>query len=108
MAISHRFISLKLLKNWIISGSSERNAITQGASNFATRTGGCIQWVARSSQSDYVAITSDNSGCYSYVGRIGGRQVLNLQRGGCTRAGTIEHEMLHALGVWHEQSRPDR
>ena len=91
-----------------ISGSSERNAINRGASNFGTRTGGCVRGIPRTSQSNYVAITSDDAGCYAYAGRQGGRQVLNLQRGGCLRSGTIEHEMLHALGVWHEHSRPDR
>ena len=95
-------------RNTILSGSSERNAINQAASNFNTRTGGCVRWVPRTSQSSYVAITSSSSGCFAYVGMNGGRQVLNLQRPGCLRAGTIEHEMLHALGVWHEQSRPDR
>ena len=53
-------------------------------------------------------IRGDDSGCWSFVGRQGGRQVLNLQRSGCVRPGTVEHEMLHALGTYHEQSRPDR
>ena len=29
-------------------------------------------------------------------------------RGNCYSTGTIEHEFLHALGVWHQQSRSDR
>ena len=37
----------------------------------------------------------------------GGRQELNLANG-CLGIATIEHEFLHALGVHHEQNRPDR
>jgi len=59
---------------------------------------------------DYVFIEkgAGGSGCWSYVGRLGGRQVLNLQSPGCVYQGTVEHEAIHALGFFHEQSRPDR
>ena len=84
--------------------------IRQAASEFDTRTGGCVKWVERTTETDYVAIKSDDSGCWSYVGQISGKQYLNLQSPGCvwTGGGTVQHEMLHALGTHHEQSRPDR
>ena len=57
-----------------------------------------------------VYITSLNSGCWSYVGEMTQwkSQGLNLQSPGCDSLGTSMHELLHALGQAHEQSRPDR
>ncbi|VEN34736.1 unnamed protein product [Callosobruchus maculatus] len=53
-------------------------------------------------------------GCWSFVGRFGGAQIVSLQppdkRGpNCLGTeGRALHELMHALGVFHEQSRWDR
>jgi hypothetical protein len=46
------------------------------------------------------------AGCWSYVGMQGGMQPIGLALG-CGTGSTI-HEIGHALGLWHEQSRIDR
>ncbi|MFO0605376.1 MAG: M12 family metallopeptidase [Polyangiales bacterium] len=47
-----------------------------------------------------------SAGCSSFVGRQGAMQPVNLNAA-CGRGATI-HELGHAVGLWHEQSRADR
>lgn len=70
----------------------------------------CIRFRPRTqADRDYLWITNTNTGCWSSVGRIGGRQQLNLQSPGCLfTLGTPVHELMHAAGFLHEQSRPER
>jgi len=61
-------------------------------------------------QSPAVYIDSKDLGCFSYVGQVSSQdsQDLNLEVPGCDTVGVAIHEILHALGLVHEQSRPDR
>lgn len=70
----------------------------------------CIKLEPKESgDTDYIEFTNTPTGCWSSVGRIGGRQAVNLKSPSCTfRRGTIIHEIMHALGFFHEQNRPDR
>ncbi len=64
-----------------------------------------VQFVPRTAESDYVEVIS-SSGNWSYVGVVGGKQQLSIYN--WSYQFIIMHELAHALGVWHEQSRPDR
>ncbi|XP_018332155.1 zinc metalloproteinase nas-14-like isoform X2 [Agrilus planipennis] len=77
----------------------------------------CVKLIPWDRQTvDYIHIqpVKDPSGCWSHVGRRGGEQVVSLQAPtdyspGCLASeGTPIHEIMHALGTFHEQSRWDR
>lgn len=64
-----------------------------------------VTLVPRTNQSNYVQFTRASNLCNSNVGMIGGRQDINY--GDCGFGGVV-HEIGHAIGLWHEQSRWDR
>ncbi|XP_041967541.1 meprin A subunit beta isoform X1 [Alosa sapidissima] len=67
----------------------------------------CIDFKPWTDEENYIGVFK-GSGCFSSVGnRREGKQRLSIGTN-CDRLGTVEHEFLHALGFWHEQSRPDR
>jgi len=84
--------------------ASERAMILQAIEQYRQKT--CIRFVQRKGESDYVSIYRGQN-CYSNIGRQGGNQRLSLGSN-CFTVGLIIHELMHAVGFWHEQSRADR
>ncbi|XP_003379499.1 zinc metalloproteinase nas-8 [Trichinella spiralis] len=84
--------------------ASERAVIARAMQAYHEKT--CIKFVARTHEPDYLYIKKED-GCFSDVGRTGGRQTVSLDDG-CIYYRTIIHELMHAIGFWHEHERPDR
>ncbi|XP_022790685.1 uncharacterized protein LOC111330143 [Stylophora pistillata] len=87
---------------------SFKSTIQEAMAEFENKT--CLKFVQRSSEALFINIIH-KPGCWSSVGRqywmSGVGQRLSLGSG-CNHKGTIMHELMHAAGFWHEQSRPDR
>ncbi|XP_062293243.1 meprin A subunit alpha-like [Scomber scombrus] len=66
----------------------------------------CIDFKPYEGEKTYIKFVK-RGGCFSYVGDQQVGQILSLGRG-CDHKAVIEHELLHALGFCHEQSRTDR
>ncbi|CAD5229831.1 unnamed protein product [Bursaphelenchus okinawaensis] len=66
----------------------------------------CMRFSENGQGKDYLLYIR-GSGCWSNVGRVGGRQQVSIGYG-CDALGIVAHETLHALALWHEQSRDDR
>lgn len=66
----------------------------------------CLTFVRRTVELDYINFM-DGEGCFSQIGKQGGKQDVILGEGCFTQPKT-EHEIMHTLGSYHEMNRPDR
>ncbi|XP_058866284.1 hatching enzyme 1.2-like [Acipenser ruthenus] len=85
--------------------AEEKDIISSAFPAFDVET--CIKFKQRTTEKDYINISPQN-GCWSNVGKYKGVQQVSLSKGGCVYKATAQHELIHALGFYHEQSRPDR
>ncbi|MBB4635325.1 M12 family metallopeptidase [Longimicrobium terrae] len=79
--------------------------VTSAMAHIEQKTWG-IRFVPRTTQTEYVRIVPA-TGCLAHVGRRSGMADTVWLATGCSTGNTI-HELLHILGMFHEQSRCDR
>ncbi|XP_039980425.1 meprin A subunit alpha [Xiphias gladius] len=92
---------------YILTDSLELNAkgvILQAFEEYRLRS--CVDFKPYEGETSYISFTK-LSGCWSYVGDD--KKGQNVSIGArCDTKAIVEHELLHALGFYHEQSRSDR
>jgi hypothetical protein len=82
----------------------DQGRVNDAIDHWHSRTG--IRLVARTNEPNFVTFRPGD-GCSSHIGMRGtGQQFITLAPG-CNKGSTI-HEIGHAVGLWHEQSREDR
>ncbi|EYB92867.1 hypothetical protein Y032_0189g1200 [Ancylostoma ceylanicum] len=103
----------KFVIPYVIAGhyeKGEKKIISEAMKKIDKNT--CLRFKLRSQEKDYIEIQNkEGEGCYSTVGRYGGKSVLMLEAsriGSCIQPEVVIHELLHVIGLWHEHMREDR
>lgn len=87
--------------------NKETSVILSAMEEYHNRT--CIRFRPyTSTDRNWIEIKNDDTGCWSSVGMKDDGQVLNLNSPGCVHHGVVLHELMHAIGFYHQQSASDR
>lgn len=102
------------------TASEERTKIRMAMDSIESKT--CLKFIDKNisasvakevGHSEYLFIGRERKrGCYAMIGYhqdMGSPHMMNLEAPPClTHQGTIQHELLHVVGLLHEQARSDR
>ncbi|KAF6036085.1 MEP1B [Bugula neritina] len=88
-----------------VIAAEDRRTILAGINDYHKYT--CLRLVPATSADKNRIRFQNGGGCSSYVGMVGGVQPVTLAPG-CRYKGIVLHEIGHAIGFHHEQTRPDR
>ncbi|KAK3891266.1 hypothetical protein Pcinc_004841 [Petrolisthes cinctipes] len=98
-----------VFESTIAAGSRTANAINAGIAHWEANT--CIKFEKTTNTAQPHIRFHVGRGCWSYVGRLYSSfpngQRISIGRG-CETMGIVAHEIGHAIGFHHEQSRSDR
>lgn len=87
--------------------ASEKSKIIGTINNLSSLT--YVNFIPASNEKEFVNILrGSDGGCWSYVGWYPEDVTTVSLSNGCFSGGVITHELMHAIGFWHEQSRSDR
>jgi len=92
-------------------GTGSKYTIWRAITTYHRHT--CLNFKRRTDEKHYI-LFKHGQGCSSPVGYNNpsygrtGVNTITLQKDGCMYKGTIMHEIGHSIGLFHEQSRPDR
>ena len=96
---------------WMVDGQDAENKnllnAIKGAMDILNKDTNLVFKKRTELDKNYLVFTTKENGCFSYVGMQGGPQEVNLSKG-CHYNLIAAHEILHAIGMEHEQSREDR
>ena len=87
----------------IAAAMPDQQRVTDAINHLQNNTN--LRLIARTTEANFVMFQG-GSGCSSQVGMRGGSQAVTLGPG-CDWPRAV-HEISHAAGLWHEQSREDR
>lgn len=93
---------------FLFLAAAEKTIILQAMQQYTDNT--CVRFIPRTTQANFITIDNSDTGCWSYVGRSLDNTYnhVNLQNPSCMTTGTVAHELMHAIGFYHEFTRPDR